>query len=257
MADSSAPRSLAIDVLGLIDVRVDGRRIDIPVGLTRRVLLALVIARHRGHTDLELIERLWGASAPPTALASLRNTVVRVRTLLGADAIERTPRGYRVRSTSLTVDVDEFDEQVAWARRRAAAGLDDEALLSLRRALTLVRGRPYVEVADEWWAASAAADVAERIAAAEELWAEVVLRSKQSSGEIARLQRAARAMPHREVRWKQLTRALLAADRRVDAARAVHEARAALAEFGLDVSAELAALEAAALDGRTHHGPVL
>lgn len=249
MTDVSGSHAVSIAALGLLEVQVDGRRVSLPPGLARRALLALVIARHRGHTDLELIERLWGDEAPPNALASLRNTVVRLRALLGSDAIERTPRGYRLAPTGVAIDVDEFDVQHTWAQRKISADLLDDALESARRALVLVRGRPYLEVADEWWAAAAAADVAERVGAAEELWADLVLRAGRSSGEIGRLHRAARAQPHRELRWKQLAQALLIAERRVDAARAVHEARAALAEHGLDISAELAALEAAALNG--------
>lgn len=253
MDDAEAHRTVSIAALGLLEVRVEGRSVNLPPGLARRTLLALVIARHRGHTDLELIERLWGDAAPPNALASLRNTVVRLRTLLGTAAIERTPRGYRIAPSAVSLDVDDFDEQFLRAQRTSAADLLDDALESARRALVLVRGRPYLEVADEWWAAAATADVAERVGAAEELWADLVLRAGRSSAEIGRLHRAARAQPHRELRWKQLARALLIAERRVDAARAVHEARAALAEHGLEISAELAELEAVALRGPSAH----
>ena len=140
----------------------------------------------------------------------------------------------------------------AQVRQRATSSRQDvldDAFASVRRALQLVRGHPHVEVADEWWARAPSADMAERVAVAEEVWADLALRARRTNGEIARLHRAARAQPHREVRWKQLTRALLAADRRVDAIRVVHEARDAFAEHGLGISAELAELEAAALFG--------
>ena len=79
----------------------------------------------------------------------------------------------------------------------------------------------------------AATAVAEPIAGAEELWADVVIASGRGGDEVTRLRRASEAQPHREVRWRQLVAALAAAGRRAEGLRAVGEARRALAEFGL------------------------
>lgn len=247
MVETHPDGAVTLEVLGLLEVRRAGQWIIVPAGLARRALLALVLARHRGLSDRELIDRLWGDTATATALASLRNTVNRLRSRIGADVIERTTHGYRIDVSRVVLDVDEFDSRVSVAQQHAADGALDKAATSARRALRLVRSHPYLDVADEWWAATPAGDVAERIAVAEELWAGLVLRLGRSQSEIGRLRRAAHSHPDRELRWKQLVEALITADRRVDAVRAVHDARRALAEHGLDVSRDLRALEASAL----------
>jgi DNA-binding SARP family transcriptional activator len=212
----------------------------VPVrGLGARLLLALAVDRGSAVPDLDLLERLWSTEPPNQAIASVRNQVAKLRRLLGADVVERTSRGYRLNPDACRLDVDELACTLTTAR---ALGPEPAATL-IDRALGRVRGRPFDDVADEVWAMPAAAAAAELVANAEELWADAVMAAGRAGDDIARLRRAARAHPHRELRWRQLVTALAGAGRRTEGLRAVGEARRALAEFGLLPGADLLELE--------------
>ena len=235
--------TLELGILGdLIGVRA-GQPIVIPRGMSQRLLLALAADRERTVTDDELVDRLWGPAPPPNALASLRNTVSRMRTLLGADVIERHSVGYRLSRTACALDVDHFDSLVGDARRHLGDDDGEAALAALDSALALVRGRAIGQVADEWWAMAAAHELTERIALAEELWAEIRLRYDRTGRELGRMHQAAQRQPHRELRWRQLMQGLAAAGRRTEGLRVADEAKRALSEFGLSPGPEILALE--------------
>ena len=87
----------------------------------------------------------------------------------------------------------------------------------------------------------------ERVCLAEELWATIRLRSGQIGRELPRLWEAAVSQPHREIRWQQLVEASTMSGRRVEALRAAHQAREALAEFGILPGPGLQSAEQAAL----------
>ncbi|MEY4339118.1 MAG: hypothetical protein RLZ14_968, partial [Actinomycetota bacterium] len=99
----------------------------------------------------------------------------------------------------------------------------------------------------EWWAARAVAEADEQVAAAEERWAELCLANRPVGGELGRLRAQALEKPMREARWRQLIDALVLDARRAEALRAAHEARRALAEFGLSAGPELREAERRAL----------
>lgn len=60
----------------------------------RVVLAALVVrAGHPVRTE-ELVDALWGEHPPPSSHKILQGCIVRLRKVLGADAIETSARGY-------------------------------------------------------------------------------------------------------------------------------------------------------------------
>jgi len=210
-----------------------------------RTLLALVINRPRRVTDSELVEVCWPSSPPPTALNSVRNTVARLRHTVGLDTIVRGGDGYLL-SANVQVDLDEFAILAATAAALREANDVPAARASIASALALVRGDPFVDVADEQWAMSAAVYWCERVAAAEDLYIELA----EVAADVAampRLRALARVRPEREQRWLALARLMNRSGRRVDALRTLNDARRALAQFGLDPSWELTALERTAL----------
>ena len=84
-------------VLGPLDVRRDGRSIDLR-GSKRCALLALLVLQPNEvvRTD-RLIEELWGEHPPANAAAALHNHVSRLRKDLGADVLVTKPWGYVLR----------------------------------------------------------------------------------------------------------------------------------------------------------------
>jgi DNA-binding SARP family transcriptional activator len=234
---------IEVAVLGPIEVATRpgaGVRVH---GLGARLLLALAVDHDRIVDDDELADRLWTDGPPTHAVASVRNQVAKLRRAFGPALIGRDRRGYRLggRADRVGLDLERLGALAAEARCRrdepaAAAALAD-------RALALVRGRPFDEVADEVWAMPAARGALDEVTELEELWAATVLATDPLRVDTARLRRAASAQPHREVRWLQLVTALAAAGHRTEALRATGEARRALAEFGMAPTDELVALE--------------
>src|SRR4051794_20218643 len=133
-------------VLGTIEVQgADGpRQVH---GRKELAVLAYLLA-HAGRSVPadELVWAVWGEDAPPTAQKSLQVRLSRLRADLGADgpAIERVGAGYRLVTLGHALDADHFECLIAEAVRQPAA----DSAETYGRALTLVRGRPYSDVAD-------------------------------------------------------------------------------------------------------------
>ena len=207
-------------------VTVDG--VDVSLApLQRRVVLALAEAPVGGLSTAELVDRLWDGDPPASAPASLRNSVSRIRSLLGADSISDGVVGYRLgdsvrteraRIAALLVDPDASDRDLSAALDVLDVAPDDSALAAeverLRDALidrrcerALLGAGPAVDDLEAWCA----------------------------------------ARPDREARWKALVASLIRHDRRREAVEAVARARHELARFGLEPGTDLAGFERLAL----------
>ena len=73
-----------------------------------RVLACLALRQGEVVGADELIDGVWGHAPPSTARKSLENQIVRLRTTLGADAIETSAAGYRLPADAVTSDIAEF-----------------------------------------------------------------------------------------------------------------------------------------------------
>ena len=238
-----------VGILGLLELYGhDGRPIELRGQLRRRLLLELAAARGSTVVDADLIDHLWPDGPPRHASASLRNMVADLRRHLGSTAIERTGLGYRLEPGTTPLDLDVFELLVDEARARLHVDDLGGAVTCLDRALELVRGDPFDEVADQPWARATARAVDEQIALVEEFWADLRLRSAHVGREIERLRRAAHRQPHRELRWRQLLSAFAMVGRRTEALRAADEARRSLAQYGVEPSPALIELEQTILD---------
>jgi DNA-binding SARP family transcriptional activator len=103
-------------VLGPLEVRRDGRPVDLR-GTKRRAVLALLVlqANEVVRTD-RLIEQLWGDHQPANAPAALHNHVSRLRKDLGEDVVVTKPWGYVLRAPLEAIDLRRFESRVAEAR---------------------------------------------------------------------------------------------------------------------------------------------
>lgn len=235
-----------IAVLGPLEVNGTSR------GLSRRdrvILAALVV--HRGETVSreQLADALWGETVPDSWPKVVQGCVVRLRKLLGANAIETTPDGYRLRAHAQEVDAQRFEQLLGAAREQLALGDPDRALYALGQALALWRGHPLVELED-WSVGQAEMQRLQELRyEAEDLHTEASLRAGQQLAVLAAATRRVSEAPLRERRWALLAEAQYLAGRQGDALLTLRRARTMLAsELGLDPGPELLDLESAILN---------
>ena len=218
---------MLVAVLGPLRVETTaGHHVDVRHRMERRLLTALA-AHAVGTVAVDvLVDALWGDAAPPSARKALQMTVLRLRQILGADAIVTERSGYRLEEQ---VDVDvcffERDHDLSWWR-----------------------GEPFEDLAGWSPLEGRRAQLIELRARAEETRAEDMLVNGRAAEAVAALERLVADDGVREVRWTLLVRALVAADRRPDALRAFDRARRTLAtELGIPPGVQLAAAHDAAL----------
>ena len=92
-------------------------------GPKQRALLALLLLRANEVVSRgRLIDALWGERAPASAERSLDSYVSRLRTVLGAERIERRAPGYRLRVDAEELDFGRFEVLLERGQAAAAAG---------------------------------------------------------------------------------------------------------------------------------------
>jgi ABC-type branched-subunit amino acid transport system substrate-binding protein/DNA-binding beta-propeller fold protein YncE len=145
-------------------------------------------------------------------------------------------------------DVDRFEQLLAAARGELAGGHARDAELTLDRALSLWRGRPYEDAAYEDFARDEIARLEERRAGAEEDRADALLANGRHVEVVAGLERLVATYPYRERPIGQLMLALHRSGRRAEALQTFDAARLRLAEeLGIDPGERLRSLHAAML----------
>ncbi|MEU6659961.1 BTAD domain-containing putative transcriptional regulator [Streptomyces sp. NPDC046821] len=131
-----------------------GRRSEIVPGSPRqRAVLALLLVDVNRPLSLDtLVERIWGASPPRQASATLYSYISRLRALRVTPAeqeawdIVRTPAGYVLRTDERHLDLVRFRTLVGQAR----TGPPEEARGRYEDALAVWRGRPFAGLRSEW-----------------------------------------------------------------------------------------------------------
>ena len=221
--------TVAVDVLGPLEVRVDGVRVELGPRRHREVLATLAADVGRPVSVDTLLERVWGESAPSTS--TLHAIISRLRGRLGDGVIVTEPLGYRLALAPEAVDAVRFTQLVAEARSS-----DDAATARghLTAALALWRGRAYDDVRTLAAESEAARLEAARVAG-QELAAELDLELGRHAEVVAQLPALVERHPLRESLRASLMLALYRAGRQVEALELYDEARDALAdELGID-----------------------
>ena len=191
-----------------------------------------------------LADALWGGEVPQSGSKVVQGAVMRLRKLLGADTIETTPAGYRLRVSDCELDTREFERLVARGRSFAAARDPHRAATTFEQALAMWRGAPFAELPDWDPARAAAARLLEVRRAVEEERADAVLATGRASEAAAECGVLVAREPYRESRWRLLAEALYRTGRQREALAALGQARATLRdELGLDLGPELTDLE--------------
>src|SRR5262245_23907001 len=247
-----------IRVLGPLEAEVEGARADLGGPLQRAVLALLLMERGRVVSVDRMIDQLWRGEPPPRAIASLQAYVSNLRRILEPGRARRAqarilvsaPPGYAVRLPDQAVDAWRF-ESLLTAARRDSPGQPERARQELEQALALWRGPAYAEFADEEWATAEVVRLTEQHLAAQEAWAEVMLRTGAAAEAVPAAEALIRQQPLREGSWRLLALSLWACDRQADALAALRRARRMLRdELGLEPGPALAEVEEAILGQR-------
>lgn len=234
--------ALCVDVLGHLELRVDGRTVEVP-GARRRALLAL-LALEAGHnvSAERLVDCLWPDEAPDNAMQALYNHISRLRGHLGAlgGRLQRHGAGYRLHLEPYELDADA-------ARRLAqsvgATSSPASAAAAARAALDLWRGPALEEfkILPALEAESVGLDELRLRLVDSLMEAQLALGDRAV---VVEATAAAAASPLRERTALLHIRALAADGRTAEAMRAAQAFRRRLAEeAGLDPGVDLAALE--------------
>ncbi|HRD64276.1 MAG TPA: BTAD domain-containing putative transcriptional regulator, partial [Nocardioides sp.] len=134
----------------------------------RLVLAALAVRRGQWLSAESLADALWHEQPPASWVKVVQGCVSRLRRVLGAEAIETSTSGYRLRIDLVDLDVVEFEELFGRARSASAEGAAERAVISFEKALGLWRGRPLTDL-EEWEPAQLeAARLTELLLAAQE-----------------------------------------------------------------------------------------
>lgn len=237
---------MQVRLLGPVDVMVDD--VSRPVrGLRPKALLAVLALRSAEIVSTDsLIDIVWGATAPVTAVNTVQSHVSYLRQVLGSKpAIRARPPGYVLDLGGEGTDVEAAERLV---RLGAQAASSADRARHLHAALRLWRGRPLADVAGVMWLE----EQAERL---DGLW----LRAKRALTEaqldlgehaqlVPDLEGLIRDHPLDEQIRGQLILALYRAGRQADALAAYHRLRCTLRDdLGIDPSQPLRDLETAIL----------
>ncbi|WP_338482993.1 BTAD domain-containing putative transcriptional regulator [Streptomyces sp. SCSIO 75703] len=239
-----------VRLLGPLEVLSgDGTPIELSTPRLRSLLALLALTPGRGVPADVLADRLWGGEAPPTARASVRTYVMRLRKALPPGSVRTGPEGYRLLLDDTGTDVGRLRELLR--RARALDGTDpDGATGLLDEAVGLRRGTPLSGLEDLPALAGPRAGLEDLLLTAAEERFRLLLdrgRHAEAVGEIAE---AARAHPLREHLAGQLMLALHRCGRTAEALDAYRSLRDTLVEeLGVEPGGPLRHLHRAILRG--------
>ena len=149
-------KALRYGVLGPLSVvRGDGIEVDLGPPKQRAVLGLLLLERGGVVPTDRMIDALWGASPPPSALASLQAYVSNLRRALrdeerAMSPITRRAPGYALEIEAGQIDLADFIGGARAARRAVDAGEWKEGLALADRTLALWRGRLLEDLEADW-----------------------------------------------------------------------------------------------------------
>lgn len=244
-----APCTLAISLLGPLEIRRGTATIQVPQNKHRVVIAVLALRMGTVVSVDDLITYLWTNHPPATAKKTLQGYVARIRRLLGRDVVTTHPSGYALAAAH--VDVVTFEQLLELARSESD---QSRRLARLRKALTLVRGEPLADIGSERLQHGLGASLTERWLKAIEHRIDSEIEAGNHESVLPELHELLAAHPLREPFWRQFMHALYRADQQAEALSAFHRMRDMLInELGVEPSPSVRALHAQILA----HDPML
>ncbi|MDJ0382046.1 BTAD domain-containing putative transcriptional regulator [Streptomyces sp. G-G2] len=240
-------------LLGPVTARTaDGTPLGLGPNQQQALLAVLVLRAGRSVPVPELCDALWGDQAPPRAVGTLRTYASRLRALFEPGRAARAPArvlvhsggGYALRLSRPLVDVDAFEDGLAEAARRRAAGATGEAYRVRGEALALWAGSPLAGLPGPYAAAQRERLTGLWLAAREDHYQDALeLGLDRDTAAVAALRAFAAEHPLRERAQALLMRALYRTGRSGEALAVYEAARATLAlELGAVPGPELSCL---------------
>ncbi|WP_169808204.1 AfsR/SARP family transcriptional regulator, partial [Streptomyces hygroscopicus] len=136
-------------ILGTTQARHDdGTPVDVGGARLRALLTALALAPGRARTTGVLIAEIWDTDPPADGNGALQALVGRLRRVLGKDAVESVPGGYRLIADPDDVDLYRFERLAEEGARALADGDPAKAVDLLDEALALWRGPALSDLPD-------------------------------------------------------------------------------------------------------------
>ena len=231
-------------ILGPIEVVSADGPLEISGPKERAALAVLVAWAGRAVSAERMADALWSDDPPRSSSKVVQNVVLRLRKVLGPNAIGTRPAGYVLSAAPEAVDARRFDRLVAEGRAGLACG-DPAAVTALSAAAELWRSNPLPELADWPPARDEIARLEELHRCLVEDLAEAELGIGHHRAWVARLDTMVSEEPLRERRWGLYMLALYRCGRQADALRTYQRARAVLGELGLEPGPDLRAVEKA------------
>ncbi|MGZ5417471.1 MAG: nSTAND1 domain-containing NTPase [Nocardioides sp.] len=236
---------MGVAVLGRLEVDES----DGGLGPRDRVVLSvLALAPGEVVSADRLADALWRDELPATWTKVVQGCVMRLRKVLGSQAIETSRHGYRLVLPSDEIDARRFERLVGRGRELLSLAEPERAGYVLGEAMALWRGPAFMEL-DGWDTSRVECERLDELRRnAEELGIEAELRAGRAREVVARAQALVSQAPLRERRWSLLALAQYQAGRQSDALHSLREVRRLLGtELGLDPGPEVVALEEAIL----------
>ncbi|MFD0023819.1 BTAD domain-containing putative transcriptional regulator [Streptomyces sp. NPDC058382] len=148
---------MEIKVLGPLVAESGGTSVVPSAGKPRQILALLSVYANQVMPVPTLMEEIWGADMPRSALTTLQTYILQLRRLithaLGTDSpytarevLATRHGGYLLEVTPGAVDVHEYDRLVATGRSAGESGDDETAAALYRDALDMWRGPALVDV---------------------------------------------------------------------------------------------------------------
>ncbi|WP_146231763.1 AfsR/SARP family transcriptional regulator [Lentzea atacamensis] len=232
-------------ILGPIQARDSGVRLELGGVRGQKVLAALLLAPNRVVPLTQLVDVVWDGEPPSTGKHQIQKSVGDLRSALGVPGLIVTDGpGYRIALGSATLDVLTFERHVATAQTVEPA----EAVRLLRTALSLWRGPALAGLDGQVLRVEAERLDERRIAVAQQCFG-LQLELGQHEQVITELSALVAANPFREQLVEQLMLALYRSNRQADALELYDRTRRLLAdELGVDPGRSLRAAHQAILN---------
>jgi len=252
---------LTFRLLGVVEVTVDDRPIELGPPQQRTVLTSLVVDAGRPVSLQTLAERVWGDNKPAGARASLYAHLTRVRHIVeqavgdeeSPVTLARGAGGYQLNIDRDQVDLHLFRRLARTAREDGKSETERVALL--RTAIDLWRGIPLAGTSGEWAERMRDTLVKERLDTVAS-WAEATLRLDRPAEVIGTLRELVADHPLAEPLVAVLMRALAASGHETEALELFVATRIRLAdELGADPGYDLRTVHEAVLRGGIAHAP--
>ncbi len=242
---------IEFSVLGPLELRRDGARLNVPTTMLRR-LLALLLARAGTPVPIDVIvDALWPVGPPPSARRTVAVYISRLRSVLGDDDRVLTAAGaYALDPRAEELDSSEFMQLVAVASTAAARGDVVGAGQAFRDGLALWRGAAFEGMHDMPLIAAAADRLEQLRLMSFEQWVDSELASGRHAEASVALNEMIAAHPYRERLRGQRMLALYRGGRQAEALETYRETYQVLMDdLGVEPTDELNRLHQRILAG--------